>query len=194
MKRLSDLEMAILGIVWKRAPCTSYVVAKEFFTSPSSHWRGSVGAVYPAIARLRRLGLLKQHRVTLRGRICSRSTLTPKGLKTLRQWLSPPLPSSAAAITFDPIRTRAFFLGVLTKEQQRAFLREAERQMMAQVPVLEAEVARYQHSGDWFSEQAQRGALHVMTGRLAWIQEFKAALNLRLNRPKSRKEKANEDE
>jgi len=189
MKRLSDLEMAILGIVWKRAPCTSYVVAKEFFTSPSSHWRGSVGAVYPAIARLQRLGLLKQHQATRRGRPCSLSELTPKGLAKLRKWLLPPLPSSAAAITYDPIRTRAYFLAALTKEQQQEFLGEAERQMIAQVPVLEAEVARYQDSGDWLSEQAQRGALHVMAGRLAWIREFRAAVDLCPDRPNSRKEK-----
>ena len=30
MKRLSDLEMAILGIVRKRSPCTAYAVAREF--------------------------------------------------------------------------------------------------------------------------------------------------------------------
>lgn len=176
MKQLSDLEFTILGVISKRAPCTSYTVAKEFFTSPSSHWRGSVGAVYPAVARLESLGLLREESATRLGRPCTLFSLTDKGLATLRKWLTPPLPESAASITFDPIRTRSFFLAALSTEDQRAFLEEAERQLVAQVPRLEAECERYRKSGDWFSEQAQRGTLHVTNARLAWIREFLEAL------------------
>ncbi len=189
MKRLTDLEMAILGVVWKRSPCTAYLVAREFSTSPSSHWRGSAGAVYPAIERLRRLGLLKQRKGVSLGRPCSLLALTAKGLSQLQQWLTPPMDEAAATITHDPVRTRAFFLAALPPEQQRAFLEDAEAQLLAQVPRLEEEVARYQKSGDWFSEQAQKGALHTMIGRLAWLREFRAALDQRQNKSVPNKEK-----
>ena len=190
MKRLSDLEMAILGVVWKRSPCTAYVVAREFSTSPSSHWRGSVGAVYPAIDRMCQLGLIKQQKEVRLGRPCSLLTLKAKGLAQLQAWLAPPLDEAAATITHDPVRTRAFFLAALPPEQQRLFLEDAERQLLAQVPVLEAEVVRYQNSGDWFSEQAQRGTLHTMFARLAWLREFRAALDQHQNKAASTKEKA----
>lgn len=180
MKRLSDLEMAILGIVRKRSPCTAYAVAREFSASPSSHWRGSVGAVYPAVARLRRLGLLRQERAARLGRACGLLALSPRGLAALRRWLTPPLPAAAAALTFDPLRTRAYFLAVLAPAEQSAFLEAAERELRAQAPLLKAEVARYRRSGDWFSEHAQRGALHVLKGRLAWIREFRRAFKRRL--------------
>jgi DNA-binding PadR family transcriptional regulator len=189
MKRLSDLEMAILGIVWKRAPCTTYAVAREFATSPSSHWRGSAGAVYPAIDRLCRLRLVKQRKGVSLGRPCSLLALTAKGLAQLQKWLTPPLDGAAATITHDPVRTRTFFLAALAPEQQRAFLEDAESQLVAQLPVLEEEVARYRRSGDWFSEQAQKGALHTMIARLAWLREFRAALDQRLNESVSKKER-----
>jgi DNA-binding PadR family transcriptional regulator len=179
VKQLSDLEFTILGIISKRAPCTSYAVAKEFFTSPSSHWRGSAGAVYPAVARLKALGLLRQERATRLGRPATLFSLTDKGRTTLRKWLTPPLPESAASITFDPIRTRSFFLAALSPAEQRAFLEEAERQLLSQVPRLEAECDRYRKSGDWFSEQSQRGTLHVTNARVAWIREFLDALSRR---------------
>src|SRR5262245_58863848 len=179
MKRLSDLELTILGIVWKKAPCTSYAVGQEFFSSPSTYWRGSAGAVYPAVARLHRLGLLSRRKATRLGRPCALFTITGKGLTALRRWLRPPLPDAAAAITFDPLRTRAYFLAALPAAQQRDFLDEAERQLLAQVPRLQAECERYRRSGDWFSEQAQRGALYVMEGRLAWIRDFRRALGRR---------------
>ena len=177
MKRLSDLEMAILGIVSKRAPCTSYTITREFASSPSSHWRGSAGAVYPAVQRLQRLRLLKSKRGVRLGRPCIHYMLSTKGVATLKQWLLPPLPSAAAAITYDPIRTRTFFLGILSPTEQRAFLDEAERQSLSQLPILEAECERYRASGDWFSEQAQCCALLMMEARLAWIRELRQRLS-----------------
>lgn len=172
VKRLSELELAILGIVLKRAPCTAYLVAREFSGSPSSHWRGSAGAVYPAVSRLRRLGLLRQQRAKRLGRPCQLFSLTEKGHQSIRDWLTPPLPLAAAAHTHDPVRTRSFFLKALPPAQQRAFLVDALSQLQAQLPALEAEVERYRQCGDWFSEHAQRGCLYVLKARLAWLREF----------------------
>jgi hypothetical protein len=113
--------------------------------------------------------------------------IAAKGLSALRRWLAPPLPSAAAAMTYDPVRTRAFFLAALSQKQQRAFFEEARRQLLAQMPVLQAECERYRRSGDWFSEQAQRGALFVLEGRLAWIQEFRQAWERQFGNPSTRK-------
>jgi DNA-binding PadR family transcriptional regulator len=190
MRRLSDLEMAILGIVSKRGPCTSYTVTREFAASPSSHWRGSAGAVYPAMQRLQRLRLLKSKRGVRLGRPCIHYELSTKGIATLTKWLLPPLPESAAAITYDPIRTRVFFLAVLSPERQHAFLDEAERQSLAQLPILQAECDRYRISGDWFSEQAQQGALVLMEARLAWIRDLRERLGHRRGKQTSTRSKS----
>lgn len=179
MKKLSDLEMAILGIVWKKAPCTSYSVAKEFSSSPSSHWRGSAGAVYPAVMRLHRLGLLKRQQTRQMGRPCTLYTISLQGKSRLRQWLRPPLPDAAASITFDPLRTRAFFLGVLSPEEQQEYAQEAEKRLLEELPRLVAECRRYREAGDWFSEQAQHGALLVAQARLTWVKQLQAKLTIR---------------
>ncbi len=187
MKRLSDLEHAILGIVFKQSPCTTYTITREFSLSPSSHWRGSAGGVYPAVARLQKLNLLRSEETHRMGRSCSLLSLTSTGLATLRHWLEPPLPASAISITFDPLRTRAYFLSALTPTEQSAFLADAKRQLMGQMIQLEAEVERYRRSGDWFSEQAQRGALHLMRARIEWICQFQKALTQRHSKTAKRK-------
>jgi len=179
MKILSDLEHTMLGIVFKRGPCTPYIVAREFINSPSSHWRGSAGSVYPAITRLHRLGLLKKTAGKSLGRRCSLFSLSPKGLKQLQSWLTPPLPESAASITFDPLRTRSFFLTVLSPELQLAFLHDAEKQLQSQIPVLKAECQKYRETGDWYSEQAQVGGLIVAEARLDWVRQYRRALQTR---------------
>ena len=176
MKKLSDLEHTILGIVFKRGPCTPYLVAREFLNSPSSHWRGSAGSVYPAVTKLHRIGFLKKTIGKSLGRRCSLFTLAPKGLKQLQSWLMPPLPEAAASITFDPLRTRSFFLRVLSPEQQLAFFDDAEKQLLAQLPALQADCEAYREAGDWHSEQAQIGTLLVTEARLAWVRQYRRAL------------------
>lgn len=173
---MSDLELTILGIVWKKGPCTSYVVAREFVTSPSSHWSGSAGAIYPAVQRLARRRYLKAEKESDRGRTRRLYTITERGLEALRQWLLPPFPDSAAQITFDPIRTRAYFLALLGRDQRKAFLDEAEEKLGAQIPVLRAECERYRRAGDSFSEIAMSGALFEIEGRLEWIRAIRNKL------------------
>ncbi len=52
------LELVILGVFHKKTSSTAYAVAKEFTTSPSSHWSGSAGAIYPIVERLSERGYL----------------------------------------------------------------------------------------------------------------------------------------
>jgi DNA-binding PadR family transcriptional regulator len=173
---LSELELVILGVVWKREPCTSYAVAKEFATSPSSHYSGSAGAVYPAVARLVLRGYIQsiQSRQGRRHRRLHR--ITSKGRTALSDWLHPPLPEDAARITYDPIRTRVYFLGILSPQRRREFLADAERQLEQQIPWIEGECERYRAAGNEFSALAMRGALHVVQARLDWIAEVRRCL------------------
>jgi len=169
---LSDLELVALGIVWKRQPCTAYAVAREFVTSPSSHWSGSAGAIYPAVKRLASGGYLRSTEAS-RGRRARRAySLTPKGARAVRRWLTPPLPPEATRITYDPIRTRVYFLAILTPAERRAFLDEADTQTRSQLEVIEAEVNRYRHAGDEFSALAMSEALYALRARLDWIRDL----------------------
>ena len=120
---LTDLELTVLGIVWKKAPCTAYAIMREFAGSPSSYHRGSAGTIYPLVQRLEQRGYLRASKGTQGRRPRATYELRRKGFEALRAWLAPPLPDAAKAITFDPLRTRAFFLGALTPAKRLAFCR-----------------------------------------------------------------------
>lgn len=170
---LTDLELTVLGIVRKRAPCTAYAVMREFSSSPSSYYRGSAGAIYPLVRRLEKSGHLEA-REGRQGRRPRRTyALAATGLEALRNWLLPPLPDAAAAITFDPIRTRSYFLAVLDPAEQLAFVVDAEKRLEAQLALNEAEVARYRRAGDEFSALAMSGAVRVVQARIAWLADLR---------------------
>jgi DNA-binding PadR family transcriptional regulator len=166
----------VLGIVFKRAPCTAYAIMQEFATSSSSYFRGSAGAIYPLVKRLEDRGLLRGADGA-RGRRARRAySLSREGRTALRRWLAPPLPESDAAFAVDPVRTRTYFLAALTKKQRLEFARDAEHRLRAQLATVSAECERYRRRGDPFSSLAVRGALHVMRARLRWIVEVRKAL------------------
>ncbi len=168
----TDLELTVLGNVWKKKSCTAYAIMREFSSSPSSYYRGSAGAIYPLVRRLEKRSLLKatagkrgrRHHVTY--------ALTETGLEALRAWLTPPLPEAAAAITFDPLRTRTYFLAALAPDQRRAFAAHAKEELEKQLAIVEAEVDRYREMGDDLSSLAMKGAVHVIHARIAWMTEL----------------------
>ncbi|HUU84065.1 MAG TPA: PadR family transcriptional regulator [Phycisphaerae bacterium] len=176
MGDLSELELVVLGIVWKRGPCTPYAVRKEFATSPSSHWSGSAGSIYPLVRRLERRGYLRSRRESQGRRARRTYTITRRGTAALRRWVCPPLPDEAAAITYDPIRTRMYFLGIVPPDRQSGFLAEAEAALRRQIRVVQAECARYAGLGDTFSHLAMTGALRIMRARIAWLANARKSL------------------
>lgn len=175
----SDLEMTVLGVVWKRQPCTRYAVTREFADSPSSHWRGGEGSIYPLMRRLEAAGLLESKPVKTGRRRSRLYSITSIGQRTLRDWLRPPMAEENAAITFDPIRTRMFFLGVLPEAERCAFLADAEEKLRHQVRVVQAEIDHYQAVGDKFSAFAFAGARKVVLARMKWVREIRQTIEMR---------------
>ena len=173
---LTDLELTVLGIVWKKAPCTAYAIMREFAGSPTSYYRGSAGSIYPLVHRLEKRGHLTSAAGARGRRPHVTYELSRKGLAAMRRWLMPPLPEAATAITFDPLRTRAYFLRALTADQRLAFVAHAQEQLCAHVEVVEAERARYREEKDVFSLLAADGSLHVIRARIAWLEELRKRL------------------
>ena len=81
--------------------------------SPSSHWSGSAGAVYPVLERLEARGLVRSRRADTGDREGWSCALTPAGRAALQAWLGPPFGPDVLALEADPLRTRAHFLGAL---------------------------------------------------------------------------------
>ena len=165
---LSELEGAVLGVIWRKKSCSGYAIRQEFRDSPSRYWSGSAGAIYPLITRMegRRLVASKQHaRDARRTKLYS---LTASGLLALREWVGPPVPEIAIGVPMDVLRTRVEFLDVLSVQERRYLLSNARERLRIHT----AEVEEYLLTcTDKFARVAAIGALLTCEARLIWLTE-----------------------
>lgn len=123
----SELECFVLGVVSQLGPCSAYEVRVHMARSPSTQWSGSAGAIYPLVGRLEREGLLLV-KETWRGRRASRRyRLSASGRRVLRRWIGPPLSPAAVTVSYDPLRSRARFLALLSATERAAWIAAARR-------------------------------------------------------------------
>jgi DNA-binding PadR family transcriptional regulator len=168
---LTELEGCVLGLLWQLGPCTAYAIRKEFLTSPSPHWSGSAGAIYPLIERLEGQRLIRAADGAAGLRRSKRYSLTPVGRQALRRWLGPPLADATLGIPPDPLRTRMRFLGALPPGRKASLLTEAESRLRAHLARVEEECERYRRAGEPHAYLMARGAVRMLRARLDWIRE-----------------------
>jgi|SRR5215831_8907039 len=174
-RALTELEGTVLGLVTARQPVTPYQVRSVFLRSPSPHWSGSAGAIYPLMRRLERAGLL--HGVTARtgARLCRRYRVTSGGRQALRRWIGPPIHDAAIGVPPDPLRMRIACLSLLPAEERQVFLRHVVKRMAQQLAVAQRSLASEETGGFYFHLMA-RGAVAMMRARLQWIEEASRVL------------------
>lgn len=160
----------------RAGPTTAYAVRQEFARSPSSHWSGSAGAVYPALRRLEKAGAVASQAVPDSGRQARQYSLTEVGQEMLRTWLLSPVTSADAAYLFDPIRLRVFFFSSLTRNERVQVVRDAIRQLENERRRAAAHNAMLGPQSDRFGVWGGEGAQRILDARLNWFQEILAAL------------------
>lgn len=88
---LTTMEYTLLGLIGTSS-MTGYDVHKVFATTPLAHFSSSPGAIYPALRRLARRGLLDaQLDKTREARPRRLYSLTPAGEEALETWLHVPV-------------------------------------------------------------------------------------------------------
>jgi PadR family transcriptional regulator AphA len=88
--QIPSLGYALLGLLQK--PSSGYDLRKVFSSTSLKTYSDSPGAIYPALARLEKAGLIRgtvEEGSGLRRRQVFR--LTPKGLSELKQWITRPI-------------------------------------------------------------------------------------------------------
>jgi DNA-binding PadR family transcriptional regulator len=88
--KIPALGYALLGLLQK--PSSGYDLRKVFSSTSLKTYSDSPGAIYPALARLEKAGLIRgtvEEGSGLRRRQVFR--LTPKGLSELKQWITRPV-------------------------------------------------------------------------------------------------------
>ena len=167
---MTELDLTILAIIARDGPLSAYDVRKVFARSLTSTWSSSTGSIYPSIRRLQKAR-----------RVVSSSPKGARARKTLRvtaagraagdRWLQEITPEMARP-TPNPVRTRIYFLGILSSSERSAILRkaiastraaldEAERRRAARVSA---------ESDDAVQHLASEGVLYELRGRLAWLE------------------------
>ncbi len=176
MSDLTELEACVLGLIWSQGPCTPYSVQQIMKSSPSPHWSGSAGAIYPVFQRLERAALVRSQSQKQGKRESRAFQTTAAGTRALRSWIGPPVSEWAGDLPIDPLRTRVRFLGALSVEKQRTFLGEARTMLERKRNEIQKDCRELKKSHDQFQYTMARGALHVTRARIRWLQEIDDSL------------------
>ena len=139
MKReaTSVLGYALLGLVHQR-PSSGYDLRKLFAETAMGSYSSSPGAIYPALERLEKRGLIKsvvEEGSGLRRRRVYR--VTAKGTRELKQWLSSPITRGEIVRGLAELMLRfAFMERALGAQASIKFLRNLKAELKAYVPTL----------------------------------------------------------
>jgi DNA-binding PadR family transcriptional regulator len=172
----NELEYCVLGVVWRRGPCSAYAVRSEFEKSLSAHWSASTGSIYPVVARLRELGFVTATAEAQGRRRSSRLTITPRGEQALQEWMLR-LDRGATAATYDPVRTRLLFLDALPSEARTSMIAAACAATRERLRELKLHAASVAEAGDRMEALATRGAEYELQARLDWLAEVADAVS-----------------
>jgi len=173
---MTELDHTVLAIVGRDGPMSAYDVRKEFSGSLTPAWSSSTGSIYPCIRRLVESGRLTAS-APKGGRSKRILAITPAGRRVLRDWLSSDTALIASA-TPDPIRTRCYFLSLMTRFDRDRFLddalRSTEKALASAEAIrndrLKAKLGSLQHlvsEGVIFELAARRDWLRLMIACLA---------------------------
>lgn len=149
---LTELEGTILGAIRRMPGTTAYAIRRAFMTSLSAEWSGSAGAVYPAIERMQKSGLIQGKAARADGRGTITLTISPRGLALHDKWLADV--TRAIGPGSDPFRSRSAAWHLLPAAKRSALLRELTAAIVKDRRRLEAEQPEDQ--GD-----AEMQALHL---------------------------------
>ncbi len=115
------IDHAILGLISVRG-MSGYGIRKVFETTAMGNYSSSPGTIYPALKRLRKLGLAEKLTSKEDGK--SKFFITVQGKQIFKAWLTRPLGLNDVARKLDEILLRFAFMDILPGKKPKAlFLR-----------------------------------------------------------------------
>jgi DNA-binding PadR family transcriptional regulator len=160
-RQLTELEGAVLTEIAFRDADTAYKVRRAFQLSLNVHWRGSAGAVSPAIRRMKAAGLIAAVPHPRRaGQVLSP---TAAGKTALERWATSI--EAATSLGLDPFRLRCVVWDFLSSAQRRALFAKLHEASVAEVAAL-----RVRAEEDAIGRRQTELAIAVVKARLAWLK------------------------
>ena len=177
LRVLSELEGVCLGLVRNHEPCTAYLVRQELKAAPSSHWQASAGSVYPLLMRLEGEGLVLTTVDEADGRGRKLLRITRQGRASLKKWLLAAVSPELISSVTDPIRSRTFFLDVLSVAGQTAYLNELTSEMERYLGKTKDHLGSLSEVDDSYAWLGALGAVKITEARLDWLREVRSVLS-----------------
>ncbi|MCH8867810.1 MAG: helix-turn-helix transcriptional regulator [Proteobacteria bacterium] len=173
---LSELEGVSLGIIYKEQPCTAYHVRSELKEAPSSHWRASAGSVYPLLARLEAEGLVSTTTDKNDGRGRKLLKVTTEGRQSLKAWVVAGADQDLISSVTDPIRSRTFFLDVLSAAERGEYLDQTIALTESFLSETKEHLGQRKKSDDLYEYLGSLGGVKVTEARLSWLRVVRKEL------------------
>jgi DNA-binding PadR family transcriptional regulator len=162
---LTELEGAIISEIYHRGRQTAFKVRRSFADSPSLEWRGSAGAVYGAIKKLERAGLISAEAMD-DGRATRLLSVTPEGRLAMMNWACDPV--RACSVGIDPFRMRSGIWVGLDEASQLATFARVRDALVENIAFLEG----FSRRNDAIEQHSVALALALQRARLNWLEDF----------------------
>jgi len=163
IRKLSTIEMTVLGIAHLRGPCNIYAIYKELSSSASTYHESRAGTAYSVSKRLLKFGRREQ----AEGEAVR---ISAAGEEALREWVGPPVRLKDVAFSVDLIRLRFFFLDALNIESRLKFidsslegLEEFEKRAIDLI-------ASNEEVGDYYGTLATVSLVLETRARIEWLR------------------------
>lgn len=166
----TDLENCVLGFIAQNQPCTAYTVRKCLGESLSSYWSDSAGSIYPLLERLRQKKWILVKEEAFGTRVRKRYRLSTSGKRRLDRWLSAPVSPTAAAHTYDPLRTPVFFLDLVDPQHRRGYLEDALRVTSRILAQHREELESVLETSSRYEILGREGAIGELEARARWLR------------------------
>ena len=132
---ITELEGAILSEIHHRGQKTAFQVRRAFAASFSLEWKGSAGAVYPAVKRLEKEGFIQVGEAQ-GGRAARHLSLTEAGIGALMAWAGAPHLSASPGV--DPFRLRSGIWDLMAEEDRKKLFERLDAEIAGYVAEMEA--------------------------------------------------------
>jgi DNA-binding PadR family transcriptional regulator len=167
-RKLSTIEMTVLGFAWLRGPCSTYAIMKEISSSESSYYKSRAGTAYSVANRLIGFELLES--VPNPGKDDEKwIQITESGISALQAWVTPPIPLPDIFHSADLVRLRFFFLGVVDKEKRLDFIDDSIKGLKVFLAKCEQLIPKNEALGDYFGVLATVSTILETRARIQWL-------------------------
>lgn len=176
LRRLTDFEQILVGLV-AGGPRSGYDLKRFFATTPAVVYEPSSGALYPALRRLERRGLLRSELTVSSGRREQRLySLTAAGREVHNGWLRQPVDPATVGRDLG-MHLMRFVMAEreLTADETLTFLRDLGDALEAFITGMEAFLRDAPLTGRHPALAIEHG-LAVHRASLRWVRHASASL------------------